>query len=80
MTLIPGAHRVSPGSLPIVESRPLLLLDIDGTVMAVWQQSFPFDYSAVCQTFAMSIRVEISKYCSDPTWFTPSMPLHPNWK
>ena len=56
LTLIPGAHRVSPGSLPTIESRPLLLTDIDGTVMAVWQQSFPFDYSAEYQTSAMSIR------------------------
>ena len=56
MTPIPGAHRVSPGSLPTVEGCLLLLLDIDGTVMSMWQQSFPFDYSAVCQTFAMSIR------------------------
>lgn len=38
------------------EKRPLLLLDIDGTMTATRQRSAPFDYSADYCTFKMSLR------------------------
>ena len=51
-----STQRDSPNPVPAAENRPLLLLDVDGTMTATRQRSFPFDYSADYQTFATSIR------------------------
>ena len=51
-----SAQGGSPSPVQATENRPLLLLDVDGTMTAVRQQSFPFDYWADYLTFARSIR------------------------